>query len=648
MFNLIVRNLKNYREEFPIDNQVVVVGRGENIHIKINSNKISRKHFRIISKGLKLYIEDLNSSNGTFVNEEQIDKITPITESDVIRFGDLYAQLNNTNKIKKNFKIDEIVENLIQERNKKMEKPYYKLVSKDKRYPGLIFELEEGFTTLGRTPASNIVVPDQTLSKKHLKFDRKGKKLFLEDLGSINGTRINGRKLRERKQVYDNDKIEIGDVKFIISSNIEMEKDNSGSKKKLILVAIVFIVLLIAIIALKKKKKVVKKVVKITSLEDDIENKEKELEMLIAKSQRFANKAKWDEAIKNCDMVLKEDPANIQAQKYKISYVNEKKYRQYYKQGKEALDLLNYEDAITYLKKIPKNTFYREKARLHIREAKEALKTKYFAEAKTLYKSRHLLDAYAMLKKLFDVSAYHSGGIELKSQIEKDMKYYRIKYKKFDIKLNDVKVANAGNIREKIRKVYPKKEIATPLEYYVNGDIEYAIKYLNKISVTNKNYKRTRDVLKTILQIKTKYAVGNGFIVKKDYPKARNEWDKVLKLDKQLLEGINVESKYAQMIKTHLSDGFYKLGKKALKSEMYKSAFIKLTESLKYNPQNTYALAELSRLKKRASKFWTKSLELERAGNKMAFRYWNAILDMTSEKDELHKKALNKINNAAQ
>jgi hypothetical protein len=253
-----------------------------------------------------------------------------------------------------------------------------------------------------------------------------------------------------------------------------------------------------------------------------------------------------------------------------------------------------------------------------------------------------------MLKKLFDVSAYHSGAVELKARVEKDMKYYRIKFKKFDIKLNDVQVANTGNIREKIKKVYPEKEIATPLEYYVNGDIEYAIKYLNKISITNKHYSKTKPILKTILQIKTKYAVGNGFIVKKDYPKARNEWDKVLALDKQLLNGIKVESKYAQMIKTHLSDGFYELGKKALKSKMYKSAFIKLTESLKYNPQNTYTLAELSRLRKRANNFWTKSLELEKAGDKMAFRYWNAILDMTSEKDELHKKALNKINNAAQ
>jgi len=329
-------------------------------------------------------------------------------------------------------------------------------------------------------------------------------------------------------------------------------------------------------------------------------------------------------------------------------YIFEKKYKEDYRKGKEAFDLLNYDDAIAFFEKIPKNTFYREKARLHTRQAKDQLKNKYFAEAKTLYKSRHLLDAYAMLKKLFDVSAYHSGGIQLKTQIEKDMKYYRIKYKKFDIKLNDVKVANTGNIREKIKKVNPQKEIATPLEYYVNGDIEYAIKYLNKVSVTYKNYAKTKPILKMIMQIKTKYAVGNGFIVKKNYPKARNEWDKVLEFDNQLLKGLNIESKYAKMIKTHLSDGFYEMGKKALKAQLYKSAFIKLTESLKYNSQNTYALEELSRLRKRANKFWSKSLELERSGNKMAFRYWNTIIDMTSEKDDLHKKALNKINNAAQ
>jgi hypothetical protein len=379
-----------------------------------------------------------------------------------------------------------------------------------------------------------------------------------------------------------------------------------------------------------------------------LKNKEKELNKLLAKSQKFALKADWEKAIENCEIVLADDPANIQAKKYKLIFNNEKKYRTIYKQGKEAFDLLNYEDAITFLDKIPKNTFYREKARLHIREAKEELKKKYFADAKIFYKSRNFLDSYASLKKLFDISAYHSGATELKDDIEKAMKRYGIKYTKFDIKLDDIKTVNKGNVADLIKKIYPEKELATPIEYYVKGDIEYAIKYLNKISVANKNYAKTRPILKTILLIKTKYAIGNGFIVKKDYPKARTEWDKVLLADKELLDAVGVESKYAQMIKTHLSDGFYDLGKKALKTEMYKIAYLKLTESLKYNPQNTYTLSELSRLQKRANQFWNKSLELENNGDKLAFRFWNAIVDMTAEDDPLHKKALDKLNRAGQ
>jgi len=648
MFNLIVRDIKNYRDEFPIDNQVVVVGRGDNIHIQINSNKISRKQFRIISKGLKLYIEDLNSANGTFVNDERIDKITVITENDVIQFGDLYAQLNNTNKIKKNFKIDDIVEALIIERDKRLEKPYYRLVSKDKRYPGLIFEMEEGITTLGRTSASNIVIPDQTLSKKHLRFNRKRDKLFIEDLNSYNGTKIAGRKLREKKQVFDGDKIEIGDVKFTISSNIEIKKDNSEKKKKLIIIASIFIVILLLIVVFRPKKEVKKKVIKVTTFEDDVVNKEKEMNLTLAKAQKYAIKADWDKAIEYCEKVLATDPANTNAQNYKTSYINEKKYKKFFIQGKEAFDLLNYEDAMTFFKQIPKNTFYREKARLHVREAKEELKKKYFAEAKVFYKSRHYLDTYASLKKLFNVSAYHSGGMDLKAKVEKKMKRARIKFKKFDIKLNDIHVANTGNVKSKIKKIYPAKEIATPLEYYVNGDIEYAIKYLNKISVTNKYYIKIKPFLKTIKLIKAKYALGNGWIIKKDYPKARMEWDKVLRLDKSLLKGIDVESKYSQMIKNHLSEGFYELGKKAYRARMYKAAFIKLTESLKYNPQNTYTLSELSKIKKRAERLWTESLQLEKAGNKKAFNNWNEIINMTAEKDELHKKALDKLNNAAE
>ena len=650
MFNLIVRDLKNYREEFPIESQVVVIGRDENAHIQIPSNKISRKQFRIISKGMKLYIEDLNSSNGTFLNEEKVEKIVPITENDVIQFGNLYAQLNNTNKIKKNFKVDDIIDAILMEREKKSEKPFYRLVSKDKRYPGLIFELEEGFATLGRTSASNIVVPADTLSKKHLKFNRKGQKLFLEDLGSINGTMVNGRKLREIKQVYNGDKIEIGDVKFVIQSNIQLENNNKTGKKKLIIIASVVLVLILLALGLRSKKKTVVKKQAVITVDDKIENTEKEHNRYLAKAEKYAFKAEWDKSISYCQKVLDDDPANNRAREYKSRYLHEKDYKVIYNMGKESFELQSFEDAILHFKKIPKESFYKEKAKLHARESREKLKIKYFDSAKVYYKSRRLKDAYAELKKLFNVSAYHSKAIELKSKIEKAMRRHRIKFKKFDVKLNDEfsSKKNVGNIKENIKKVFKEKETATPIEYYVNGNIEYAIKYFNQISVTNKYYTKTRPLLKTILLIKNKYALGNTYIVKKDYGKARFEWEKVLKADKELLEGTGVKSKHSEMIRHHLSDGFYKRGKQALKAKKYKTAFLKLTESLKYNPNNTYTLSELSKIRKISNDFWNKSLQFEKSGDKVCFRYWGAIVDMTDKKSELHKKAMDKLNNAAQ
>ena len=51
---------------------VVFAGRSSDNDIQLEGREISRKHFKFVKKGKKLYIEDLKSRNGTRVNEEAI------------------------------------------------------------------------------------------------------------------------------------------------------------------------------------------------------------------------------------------------------------------------------------------------------------------------------------------------------------------------------------------------------------------------------------------------------------------------------------------------------------------------------------------------------------------------------------------------
>ena len=64
-----------------------IIGRSGEASLKVRTSVVSREHCRLYEKDGALYVEDLNSSNGTFVNEEKITAITPIATGDFLTVG---------------------------------------------------------------------------------------------------------------------------------------------------------------------------------------------------------------------------------------------------------------------------------------------------------------------------------------------------------------------------------------------------------------------------------------------------------------------------------------------------------------------------------------------------------------------------------
>lgn len=71
--------------------------------------------------------------------------------------------------------------------------------------------LHKDRTTLGRKPGNDIVLDTMVVSGQHCAFDLVGvADVFLQDLGSTNGTYVNDHMVRERVQLHDGDVIAIG------------------------------------------------------------------------------------------------------------------------------------------------------------------------------------------------------------------------------------------------------------------------------------------------------------------------------------------------------------------------------------------------------------------------------------------------------
>ncbi len=80
-----------------------LIGRNAECNLTLSSTAVSRKHARIFIKGSTPMIQDLKSTNGTFVNHNKIEKDTPLKNGDTIHFGDFKFQIYYKNPMKENY-----------------------------------------------------------------------------------------------------------------------------------------------------------------------------------------------------------------------------------------------------------------------------------------------------------------------------------------------------------------------------------------------------------------------------------------------------------------------------------------------------------------------------------------------------------------
>ncbi len=69
-----------------------------------------------------------------------------------------------------------------------------------------------GPVIVGRSPEADIVIGAGYVSGRHARFQLMGQNLFVEDLGSRNGTYVNNRQITEPTALRDKDVVTVGDV----------------------------------------------------------------------------------------------------------------------------------------------------------------------------------------------------------------------------------------------------------------------------------------------------------------------------------------------------------------------------------------------------------------------------------------------------
>jgi two-component system cell cycle response regulator len=76
--------------------------------------------------------------------------------------------------------------------------------------PGALFTLQAGATIIGRDPDAAISLPDHSLSRQHARITSAGGAYTIEDLGSTNGTFVDGARIAGRRTLEDGCRVHLG------------------------------------------------------------------------------------------------------------------------------------------------------------------------------------------------------------------------------------------------------------------------------------------------------------------------------------------------------------------------------------------------------------------------------------------------------
>jgi ABC transport system ATP-binding/permease protein len=168
--------------------QIISIGRSPENDIVIDYPMISLKHARIIHGRDGTYIEDLQSRNGTFLNrlETRISRAL-IKPTDFVFFGSFKVQ----------------VKSLLVARKSVIGEAAYRRIT-----------LEGDSFSIGRDSHCDLTLNDPTISWRHALIRRAAKGLIVEDLGSRNGTFVDGVRITGRANLSSGQEIGLGAFHF--------------------------------------------------------------------------------------------------------------------------------------------------------------------------------------------------------------------------------------------------------------------------------------------------------------------------------------------------------------------------------------------------------------------------------------------------
>ena len=188
------------------------IGHGVANDIVIDKDGVNGFHADIQVDGDVVSITDINTATGTMVNGEKISGPTTLRAGDVVTVQgiklevvDAAAPVGGRTLVLSGTTLLELGSDT------------WSLVADSGPEKGQVIPIKERLE-IGRALDCDISILEPSLSRKHAELHLIGDDLVVRDLGSVNGTWVNAKKIDVEVKLKDGDVLQFARIKFIVSS----------------------------------------------------------------------------------------------------------------------------------------------------------------------------------------------------------------------------------------------------------------------------------------------------------------------------------------------------------------------------------------------------------------------------------------------
>jgi len=203
------------RDLFLKANETAQIGRDRDNDLYLNDELISRHHALIAWKEDGFVLKDLGSTNGTLVNGEKIDFPRQLIDGDNIQIGDIALKYHELRQPKPEFG-ENYQGNETFIVRKDVAQP--RLITSAGPHEGKEYLIQAGKMQVGRATSKatwDISLNDKAVSRPHAEICQKTDQTTIKDLGSANGSYVNGEQISETIEMQDGDVIVIGETTLL-------------------------------------------------------------------------------------------------------------------------------------------------------------------------------------------------------------------------------------------------------------------------------------------------------------------------------------------------------------------------------------------------------------------------------------------------